>query len=253
MRIGCDDVASVILEGVSIEIPAFNATSRSFTSKLLNVATGGRLDADSRGRVRVAALTDVNLRFEDGDRVGVVGPNGAGKSTLLRTLAKVYEPTKGNAHIDGKVISLIDLALGINPEASGSENLFIRGRLLGLTRKEIFKKHDDIVAFSELGEYMHMPVRTYSSGMLLRLAFSVSTAVNPEILLMDEWLSVGDADFRGKAEARLSGLVAKTRILVIASHSRELIEQVCNRAIWVEHGAVKMDGPVQSVCDAYFG
>jgi lipopolysaccharide transport system ATP-binding protein len=201
----------------------------------------------------VAALTDVNLRFEDGDRVGVVGPNGAGKSTLLRTLAKVYEPTKGNAHIDGKVISLIDLALGINPEASGSENLFIRGRLLGLTRKEIFKKHDDIVAFSELGEYMHMPVRTYSSGMLLRLAFSVSTAVNPEILLMDEWLSVGDADFRGKAEARLSGLVAKTRILVIASHSRELIEQVCNRAIWVEHGAVKMDGPVQSVCDAYFG
>jgi len=253
LRIGCDDVASVILEGVSIEIPAFNATSRSFTSKLLNVATGGRLDADSRGRVRVAALTDVNLRFEDGDRVGVVGPNGAGKSTLLRTLAKVYEPTKGNAHIDGKVISLIDLALGINPEASGSENLFIRGRLLGLTRKEIFKKHDDIVAFSELGEYMHMPVRTYSSGMLLRLAFSVSTAVNPEILLMDEWLSVGDADFRGKAEARLSGLVAKTRILVIASHSRELIEQVCNRAIWVEHGAVKMDGPVQSVCDAYFG
>lgn len=246
-------MASIILDSVSIEIPAFNATSRSFTSKLLNVATGGRLDADSRGRVKVAALTDVNLQFKDGDRVGVVGPNGAGKSTLLRTMARVYEPTRGQAQIQGKVISLIDLALGINPEASGSENLLIRGRLLGLTRKEISKKHDEIVAFSELGEYMHMPVRTYSSGMLLRLAFSVSTAVNPEILLMDEWLSVGDADFRGKAEARLADLVAKTRILVIASHSRELIEQVCNRAIWVEHGDVKMDGPVQSVCDAYFG
>jgi lipopolysaccharide transport system ATP-binding protein len=148
---------------------------------------------------------------------------------------------------------LIDISLGINPEATGRENVFVRGRLLGLTKKEIAERYEEIIDFAELGDFMEMPVRTYSSGMHLRLAFAVSTVVRPEILLMDEWLSVGDENFKHKAESRLTEMVDATKILVIASHSRELIEKVCNRVIWLEHGQVKMDGPVAEVLPAYFG
>lgn len=238
---------------VSVELPIFNATARSLTSKLLQVATGGKLDADSNGRVLVRALTHLNFEFKDGEKIALVGHNGAGKSTLLRALSRIYTPTSGKAIITGDVGSLIDIGLGINPEATGKENVFIRGQLLGLSKKEIARKYDEIVEFAELGDFMEMPVRTYSSGMHLRLAFAVSTVVRPEILLMDEWLSVGDESFRHKAEKRLSDLVTTTKILVIATHSRELVESVCNRVIWLEHGQIKMDGPVEEVSAAYFG
>ena len=223
------------------------------TSRLLQVATGGKLDADPDGRVVVRALENLNFEFQDGDRVGLLGHNGAGKSTLLRALSRVYTPTSGQSNIVGEVGSLIDISLGINPEATGRENIFIRGAILGLSKNEIELKFDEIHAFSELGDFIEMPVRTYSSGMHLRLAFAVSTVVRPEILLMDEWLSVGDEGFRHKAEARLTQLVTETKIMVLASHSRELIEKTCNRAIWLEHGVIKMDGPVTEVAKAYFG
>jgi lipopolysaccharide transport system ATP-binding protein len=185
--------------------------------------------------------------------VALLGHNGAGKSTLLRALGRVYAPSKGEAQITGEVGSLIDISLGINPEATGRENVFIRGQLLGLTKQQIATKYQEIVDFAELGDFMEMPVRTYSSGMHLRLAFAVSTVVRPEILLMDEWLSVGDADFQQKAEQRLRSLVSETKILAIATHSRALVEAVCNRAIWLEHGQLKMDGPIAEVVSAYFG
>lgn len=246
-------MAYINFQNVSIEFPIFNATGRSLTSSILKVATGGKLDADSNGRVLVRALTDVSFALREGDKVAFLGHNGAGKSTMLRALGRVYAPTKGTAEIVGEIGSLIDISLGINPEATGRENVFIRGQLLGLTKKEITAKYEAIVEFAELGDFMEMPVRTYSSGMHLRLAFAVSTVVRPEILLMDEWLSVGDADFQHKAEERLRGLVSETKILAIATHSRELVEAVCNRAIWLEHGQVKMDGPVSEVVAAYFG
>ncbi len=217
------------------------------------MATGGKLDADPNGRVLVKALTDISFSLHEGDKVALLGHNGAGKSTMLRALGQVYVPTKGTAEILGETGSLIDISLGINPEATGRENVYIRGQLLGLTKQEISDKYEEIVEFAELGDFMEMPVRTYSSGMHLRLAFAVSTVVRPEILLMDEWLSVGDADFQHKAEARLRDLVSETKILAIATHSRELVESVCNRAIWLEHGQIKMDGTVSEVVPAYFG
>lgn len=246
-------MAQISFQDVYIEFPIFNATGGSLTSSLLKAATGGRLDSDPHGRVQVKALTGITFQFHEGDRVALLGHNGAGKSTLLRALGRAYFPTRGNAMVSGEVGSLIDISLGINPEATGKENVYIRGQLLGLSKQEIAKKYLDIVEFAGLGDFAEMPVRTYSSGMHLRLAFAVSTVVRPEILLMDEWLSVGDAEFQHKAEARLLEMVSGTKILVIATHSRDLVESVCNRAIWLEHGQIKMDGPATEVSKAYFG
>ena len=246
-------MSEIIFDSVSVNFPVFNANGRSFTSRVLEVATGGRLDKDPGGHVTVQALQNLTFQIEDGERVGLLGHNGAGKSTLLRVLSRVYTPQSGNAQITGRVSSLIDLSLGINPEASGRENVFIRGALLGLSKAQINESFDEIIEFSELGDFIEMPVRTYSSGMHLRLAFAVSTVIQPEILLMDEWLSVGDEGFRQKAEERLSSLVDSANILVLASHSRALIERTCNRVIWLEHGQILLDGTPADVLPKYFG
>ena len=245
-------MAHISLKSVQIEIPIFNANGRSLTSRILETATGGRLDSDPNGKVHVRALDGVSLEIANGERVAIIGHNGAGKSSLLRTLAGVYAPTLGEINVDGTVASLIDLALGINPEATGRENVFIRGQLLGLTKIQIQETFEEVVKFADLGDFIEMPVRTYSTGMHLRLAFAVSTLVRPKILLMDEWLSVGDSDFQQKAEGRLATLVDESKILILATHSRELIKQVCNRVIWLEHGRVKMDGSPDSVLGEYF-
>jgi lipopolysaccharide transport system ATP-binding protein len=168
-------------------------------------------------------------------------------------LSGVFVPTSGKANIEGTIGSLIDVSLGINPEASGRENIFIRGSLLGLPKSEIASRFDEIVEFSELGDFIEMPVRTYSSGMQLRLAFAVSTIVKPEILLMDEWLSVGDEAFKAKASERLTNVVGASKILVLASHSRELLEETTNKVLWLEHGEIKMYGDPEEVLNAYFG
>lgn len=245
-------MARIILEDVSVDFPIYNATGRSITSRFLEVATGGKLDADPSGRILVKALQGINLSLSEGERVALIGHNGAGKSTLLRVLNRVYVPTSGRVEVEGTIGSLIDLSLGINPEATGRENIFVRGGLLGLTKNDIRSNLEDIIAFSELGDFIEVPVRTYSSGMQLRLAFSVSTVLRPEILLMDEWLSVGDSDFRSKAETRIASMVQNTKILVLATHSRELLERVCTRAVWMEHGAIRMDGEAKEVAREYF-
>jgi lipopolysaccharide transport system ATP-binding protein len=246
-------MVSIQFRQVGVDIPIFNVDSRSLKSKLMHIATGGKLSADASGHVVVRALHGLDFSFADGDRVGLIGHNGAGKSTLLRVLSGVYAPTQGQVLRNGSVSSLIDVSLGIDHEATGRENIYLRGALLGMSKKEINARLDEVIAFSELGEFINMPVRTYSSGMHLRLAFSVSTVIRPEILLMDEWLSVGDEGFKHKAEARLAELVESTKILVIASHSRDLILKTCNRVLWLEHGMIKMDGAADEVCAAYFG
>ena len=245
-------MAHIIFDHVNIDFPIYNARNRSLKNKVMQAATGGKVSFGAEGMV-IRSLEDVSFQIHEGERVGLVDHNGAGKSTLLRTLSSVYAPTGGKAEIVGEVGSLVDIGLGIDGEATGRENIFIRGALLGLKRKEIEQKFDEIVEFSELGEFINMPVRTYSSGMHLRLAFAVATIIRPEILLMDEWLSVGDAAFNEKAESRLNDLVQSSRILVIASHSRELIERTCTRVMLFEHGHLKIDGDPKSVCKAYWG
>lgn len=245
-------MAYIIFDHVNIDFPIYNAKNRSLKNKVMQAATGGRVSFGSEGVV-VRSIEDVSFSISEGERVGLIGHNGAGKSTLLRALAKVYAPTSGRVEVVGEIGSLVDIGLGIDGEATGRENIFIRGALLGLQKSEIEKKYDEIVEFSELGEFINMPVRTYSAGMHLRLAFAVATIIRPEILLMDEWLSVGDASFNEKAGRRLDQLVKSSRILVLASHSRELIEKICNRVMWFEHGRLKMDGDPKTVCQAYWG
>lgn len=246
-------MAFIDFNNVSVDFPIYNASGRSLKKRLMSVATGGQLGQDPQGRVIVRALEGLTFTLRNGDRVGLLGHNGAGKSTLLRLLSGVYSPSAGVARVDGDVGSLLDISLGIDHEATGRENIYVRGGLLGMSRAQVHSQIDDIIEFSELGDFVDMPVRTYSTGMHLRLAFAVSTVVRPEILLMDEWLSVGDENFKHKAEARMADVVRSTQILVIASHSRDLIMHTCNRVLWLEHGRVRMDGSPQEVTSAYFG
>jgi lipopolysaccharide transport system ATP-binding protein len=246
-------MASITLTGVSVEFPVFNAASRSLKNRVLSVATGGAIDRRGDGHVIVRGLEDVSFSVKDGDRIGLVGHNGSGKTTLLRVLSGIYKPTSGSAVIDGECVSLINISLGIDPEATGRENIKLRAAMMGMRRDELREQFDGIAEFTGLGDFLDMPFRTYSSGMQLRLAFSTSTAIRPEILVMDEWLSTGDEDFKHKADKRLREIVNTTKILVLASHSRELLQKNCNRILWMEHGRVRMDGPAGEVLPAYFG
>ena len=246
-------MAFIKFNKVDITFPIFNAGSRSLKNKILNLSTGGVIGLNDQGVVEVKALHNLNFTFNDGDRIGLIGHNGAGKTTLLRVLSGVYHPFVGSIEIEGSISSLVDISMGINPEFSGRENILIRGRLLGLTASEINAHIDEIIDFTKLGSYIDMPLRTYSSGMQLRLAFAVSTIIKPDILIMDEWLSVGDEEFKADAEKRMQTLVQSSNILVIASHSKEQILHSCNRVLWLEHGNIKMDSSPQEACQAYFG
>lgn len=233
--------ASITATDLSIDFPIFNASHRSLKKKVLNATTGGRIAGDAGQRVSIRALEQLNFDLRPGDRVGLVGHNGAGKTTLLRVLSGVYPPSSGKLEVHGRIASLTDISVGIDGEATGFENIYLRGIVMGMTPKEINDKMDEIAEFSELGDYLNMPVRTYSSGMQLRLAFAVSTSVQADIILMDEWLSVGDAKFAKKASERLDHMVANSSILVIASHQEDILERLCNRRITMEHGKLISD------------
>lgn len=227
---------SVKAVDLGVQFPIYNAPTRSLKKTILRTATGGRIAADQGGHVCVRALDHISFDVAEGDRVGLVGSNGSGKTTLLRVIAGVYEPTEGRIAVNGRIASLLDISMGLEPEASGYENIVLRGLMMGIKPKEIRKRVADIAEFSELGDYLAMPLRTYSSGMVMRLAFSVSTNIDPEVLIMDEWLSVGDANFVDKAEKRLHELLKRTPILIIASHSPELVAKLCNKVMKLANG-----------------
>jgi ABC-2 type transport system ATP-binding protein/lipopolysaccharide transport system ATP-binding protein len=230
-------MGSIDLKNVSVFYPLYSASGRSLKHSLLQ-RIGGRLGDDAQGRLVIEALRDVNLSLRPGDRIGLVGHNGAGKSTLLRVLAGIYEPSVGEASIEGRVSSLLDITLGMDFEATGYENIFMRGVIMGMTFNQIEERIPDIEAFSELGAYLNIPVRNYSSGMQLRLAFAISTAVQTDIVLLDEVVSVGDAAFIVKAEQRIVELTDQADIFVLASHVPQMIERVCDKVIVLNGGRI---------------
>lgn len=244
-------MARVLLENVSVDIPVFTSESRSLRKSLLRFGGGsGRLKQES-GHVVARALNSLSLDLRDGDRLGLVGVNGAGKTTLLRVLAGTYPPTGGRIRSEGRVASLLDVSLGLDYELSGLQNIYLKALFHGISRAEIDGRLQEIVDFADLGEFINLPVRTYSSGMVLRLAFSIITSMVPDIILMDEWVGVGDSHFIEKATERLESFVGQSSILVLASHSEPLIRKVCNRAVLMSQGNILSDGSVENIYHQY--
>ena len=234
-------MTGIVADNIVVEFPIYGGKSRSLKNTFMRTATGGLLARDTADRVVVRALDRCSFAIKEGDRVGLLGHNGSGKTTLLRVLAGVYEPTIGTVEVTGKVAPMLSIMLGMDMEATGLENIYLRGVVMGMKPGQIEPLVDEICEFSELGDYVHMPVRTYSSGMAMRLAFAVSTSVPADIILMDEWLSVGDAAFAAKAQVRLTRLIEQAKILVIASHDENLIRNYCNRVFRLEHGRMIED------------
>jgi lipopolysaccharide transport system ATP-binding protein len=230
-------MAKITAENLVIDYPIFDSSSRSLKKTLVRAATGGRIANDSRG-ISIRAIDGISFSISHGEKVALMGHNGAGKSTLLRAIAGVYAPTSGWLKTEGSIVSLLDLSLGMDPEFSGYDNILIRCTLMGVPKATVKKKIDEIIDFSELGDYIKMPMRTYSSGMHLRLAFSVCTAFPADIVLMDEWLAVGDKAFSEKAEDRLIEFIENSSILVLASHSRDQVKKICNRLLVMDHGSL---------------
>ncbi|MBP2475379.1 ABC-2 type transport system ATP-binding protein [Crossiella equi] len=244
-------MVSIDVQNAWVEFPIFDAKTRSLKKAVLGKA-GGKIGGEGKVPV-IEALRDVTISLQHGDRVALVGHNGAGKSTLLRLLSGIYEPTRGTSKIVGKVAPVFDLGVGMDPEISGYDNIIIRGLFLGMTRKQMEARIDDIAEFSELGNYLSMPLRTYSTGMRVRLALGVVTSIDPEILLLDEGIGAVDAAFLDKARDRLNDLVKRSGMLVFASHSDEFLKSLCSTAIWVDHGQVREHGPLRQVLTSYKG
>lgn len=197
------------------------------------------------------ALQDVSFTIEKGERLGVLGFNGAGKSTLLKTVAGVLKPTKGSVEVEGVIAPLLELGAGFDSNYTGKENIFLYGATMGYSRKYIEERYDEIVAFSELGDFINVPIKNYSSGMRARLGFSIATAVEPEVLILDEVLSVGDAKFKAKSEKKVQSMFAKGVTVLFVSHNTAQVRRLCDKAIILDHGKVIASGEVNEVCDKY--
>ncbi|MEM7197020.1 MAG: ATP-binding cassette domain-containing protein [Pseudomonadota bacterium] len=246
-------MAHIILEHVGLDFPVFEQHSRSIKRQLLSLASSAEIDENSQGVVTVKALRDITMSLKTNTRLGLLGGNGAGKTTLLRVLSGIYEPTQGAIDVAGNIVSIFDLSLGFDDDGTGYDNIFLRAMLMGFKRARINHYVDDIITFSELGKYVFMPLRTYSAGMKLRLAFSITTVMKPQILLMDEWLAVGDQSFMQKAQTRMRELLHQTEILVLASHDLDLVTATCDEALILDHGAILAQGPVAEVVEHYRG
>lgn len=245
-------MAHILIEDVSIHFPIYGI-SRSFRHTLLKRTVGGLIDAsrESKDRVTIKALNNISLDIGDGDRVGLIGPNGAGKSTMLRLMATILEPTSGSISVSGKIFALFAPGVGMDPEDTGYNNIYNCGLYLGLSRHQIDSLIPDVEEFTELGDYLKLPVRTYSTGMVVRLAFAIATSIHPEILLLDEGLGAGDARFADKAKQRMSDLVNRASIIVLASHSDDLIKTLCDKAVLMSEGGAVAYGDTSDIIAQY--
>lgn len=237
----------VTADRVGVTFPVRRSVARDLDQKAHE-----RMMWDRKGRLRgVRAIHDVSFSLNEGDRLAIIGENGSGKTTLLQVLAGILAPETGTLTTRGRITSLININLGMQAEATGHRNITLRGLAAGYSHKMIEAKRDEIAEFSELGEFLYMPIDTYSAGMRMRLTFSIATAFEPEILILDEWLSAGDASFKEKATLRMNEFVEKAGILILASHSRKLLLDNCDTALWLDEGRVCAMGPVLEIVDAY--
>ena len=229
----------ICADKVSIEFPIYSGGARrSFKTNLIGAVTGGVIGRDASNKISVKALDRISFELNAGDRLGIIGSNGSGKSTLLQMLSGVYEPSEGRLDIQGNIVPMLNLTLGLDMEFSGLENIYLRAQILGLNRKQIEERLDEIISFSGVGEFINLPMRTYSSGMVMRLMFSIVTSVDSDIILMDEWMSVGDSSFASQAQTRLNQMMSEAKIVVIASHDIEMLKKNCNKLIKLEHGKI---------------
>ena len=244
-------MTSIDIVNVSVEFPVYTSVGRSIRAEMLR-RIGGRIqEGYEPGRLVVRALRDINLSLRPGDRLGLIGPNGAGKSTLLRLLSGVYEPPIGSVKVNGNVSSMLDVMLGIDHELNGYDNIILRGVLLGMSIAQARAMTPEIAEFSELGEFLQLPVRTYSAGMMLRLAFAISTATRPDIVLLDEVIGVGDPAFAVKAKIRVQDMVNNASILVLASHDQAVLGSFCNRIAVLQAGEIVNIGEASEVLERY--
>jgi ABC-type polysaccharide/polyol phosphate transport system ATPase subunit len=241
----------VKLDHVGVSFPVYHGGSRSLKKSMIFLSSAGRMARDARDRIVVEALRDVSLSLKSGDRLALIGPNGAGKTTLLRVMAGIYEPAIGTVEVRGRISSMFDISLGVDHDLNGYDNILLRGLIMGIPADEIEKRMDDIAAFTELGDYLDIPVRTYSTGMMMRLNFAVATCIEPDVLLMDEWFGTGDARFLEKIRDRLAGFVNRANVLVLASHNLDVCRQWCNKGAWMEQGTVRAFGPIEDVIEGY--
>ena len=238
------------LKNVSLDFPIYDALNRSLTRTIAgSIPVGGRIIKRGSTKASILALDNVSFSLQREDRIALLGHNGAGKTTLLKLLAGFYEPTSGTVRTNGKISALLELMAGMDLNITGYDNIILCGMLRGLSRSEILAKQDEIAQFSELGSYLNIPVRLYSQGMMLRLAFSVCTSIECEILLLDEWVGAGDHTFIQKAKDRLSQMAFRSSILVLATHSVEVARQLCNKAMYLEHGKLLMQGEINEVLE----
>jgi lipopolysaccharide transport system ATP-binding protein len=242
--------AELLADNLSLDFPLYHGSARSL-KKMVFKRVAGRVGPDSRSRVVVQALRDISFRLVAGDRLGLVGSNGAGKTTLLRTLAGIYEPLSGRVRVQGSLNALLDPNLGMNLELTGRENIMLRGLFHGLGTQAIARLADDVADFADLGDFLDLPVRIYSSGMVVRLGFALATAIRPQVLLMDEWFLAGDANFMEKARGRLESMVRGADILVLSTHVDSVIREWCTRVIWLDGGRIRADGEPGEVLDQY--
>ncbi len=226
-------------QNVTVQYPIFNSRNMSLRNHLVRITTGGLIEKESGHNRIVTALQGVSFTLNHGDSVALIGHNGAGKSTLLRTMADVYTPSQGKIIRHGRVAPMLDMGAGMDMELSGYENIIRMSMLLGLRREEVERNMPEIEAFTQLGDFLQLPVRTYSSGMATRLMFAVATSVKPDILLVDEVFGTGDAEFQDKARKRMEALIRSVGIFVFATHNNALIKQYCNRFFFLEHGKIR--------------
>ena len=239
------------VDDVCLRFRVYGLGSQSLKKQIISFGTGGRLGRDTDNHFFVQAVSNLTFNLQTGDKLGIMGANGAGKSTLLRILAGIYRPQSGTVQTTGKIAAIIDPSVALDPHATGYENIISRARLLDVPRTRHAQFTESVKEISELGDYLSMPVHTYSSGMLMRLNFGMSVSIEPDILLLDEWLSVADQNFSEKAEDHMRNLVGKTRILVLASHNLDLLQRVCNKGLYLKEGQIAFFGSIDEAISSY--